>query len=897
MRTMTTPSTARRRGTLQRSFVPLREIANTVMTLDAPASPEKETACSVLEVQGVNYLLKSEAEQHLLNDIFRVVLASLSFPLHVLVRIQPVTLETGLATYRPNEEGDPQWNVHARAYTSFVEELAAQRTLMQRRFYIIVPAGQTVAEENGDGTALPLHGLFRGIRRRRTEVAEARAQTLERLEQRCRELRRQLVAMGLAVRRLDDHELLELEYSMLSGARAQRTPLLATWVEGVARPVITHTVPPTPLPVVFSSVPRPPEEKTNDSTHDTIGHTQPTTRATTRRSSARRRQAGATQAAYPPWRWPHLADVLAPSGILVTPSMLCVDAEWVQVLDVVALPRQVRPGWLNRLATLDVPVDLCFTYTPLPPAQTMRRLQRKRFETATTNELNRGKGKLAPSHHLAQSDIEGLMTRLAAGQDRLLEFSLRLLVRGESTHAVEQRAAQLRSILQSMLISARPCLFEQDKAFRSCLPHARNELRMVQAPLTMASHEASSTFPFLSHTLVQTQGVLEGITLEGHEPVLRDWWALDLRNANRLLVAPSGAGKSFKAKLDVLRSQLWYGQRQRSAAGPLRYQTLIVDLEREYQQVTGALAGQWVRIAPGTSHCLNPFDLPRPHPGQTGGEDVLAEKVAHLQALLEILLAEGADPSHRRLSQTEKGVLDRVLFACYARKGITRDPATQRREPPVLHDLYAVLCEQTQQEAASLAQRLHRFVDGSLAGLFTGQTTVTLDTHPVVCFDIRDLSADLRPIALFLIASSVWNLSITTPLPRQFVVDELLTLYQYAEGKHFLESLFQRARKHYLSVVGITQYPKILLDSTIPSNCATTMVLAQELVSLPLVREIFQLSEPEVQAVRSFAKGEALLLSGDTRVTVRFEASEHEYALCTSDPADLADTEEHQSAE
>jgi len=134
--------------------------------------------------------------------------------------------------------------------------------------------------------------------------------------------------------------------------------------------------------------------------------------------------------------------------------MLFMDSEWTQVMDVFALPRRVIPGWFNRLASLDVPVDICFYYTPLSTASTMRRLQRKHFEAATTNEMNSERGKLQPANRIAQSDIEDLMNRIVAGQDRFLEFSMYLMVRGETKREVQDRAARIRSSLQSMLLIA-----------------------------------------------------------------------------------------------------------------------------------------------------------------------------------------------------------------------------------------------------------------------------------------------------------------------------------------------------------------------------------------------------------------------------------------------------------
>ena len=837
-------------GQVQKSFVPVRECREDSLMLGTPTRPE---VCAVLEIGGINYTLKSPEEQRLANDVFRVLLASLSYPIQVIMRIQPFALESYLAHFQPAPHTQDTWAHLAREYQAFLKDYSEHHPLIQRRFYVVVPSIQMEPEASSHLQQF-WHTL--GLTRRLTaHRQEQLTEAVERLQLRCQELTRQLTAMGLAVRRLRQKELLELEYSMLTQARARRDPLHQEWIEGLATPYLQHQEPPTSLPFVF------------ERHEETAAH--------------RKRNKPHTHTQQESLRPSMLADLLAPAGVQITRDMLFVDSEWIQILDVVSFPRRVSAGWLNRLATLDVPVDLCLYYHPVASDIALRRLQRTRFETATTNLGNVQKGKLHAQSQVIQSDVEDLMTRIAAGKDRLLECSFSVLIRGETRREVAHRAAQVRTFLAGMLLQCRPCLFEQAQAFRSFLPHGRDELRATRVPLAMGAHEASSTFPFHTHTLLNQKGILEGITLQGNEPVINEWWSPRQHNANRLIVAPSGAGKSFKAKLDTIRAHLWYARHGTSDA--LRYQTLIVDLSREYRRVTELLDGQWIRMASGTNHYLNPFDLPaRPNHGEYT-EDVLAEKIVHLHALLDIMLADRQEQdTSGSLSNSEKGLLDQALFACYERKGITRDPATHHLEPPLLADLYAILCEEA--ETKSLAQRLHRFVSGSLAGLFTGHTTITLEAKPVVCFDIRDMPEQWRPIALFLISTYVWNLSHANPMPRQFIIDELLTLYEYEEGKQFLEALFQRARKHSLSVVGIVQDPKRLLDSTIPTNCATAIVMKQEAPSLPLVSAIFHLSETEISLVSSFKRGEALLLIGAARFAARFEASSGEYTYCATDP-------------
>src|SRR5579859_1441003 len=311
--------------------------------------------------------------------------------------------------------------------------------------------------------------------------------------------------------------------------------------------------------------------------------------------------------------------------------------------------------------------------------------------------------------------------------------------------------------------------------------------------------------------------------------------------------------------------------------------------------MTAALGGQIIRLAPGSSHHLNPLDLPHQglhqghdsvHPSMHG--DRLADHVQRLHALFALMLSDRVKDEAGKLTSHEKGLLDRALYEAYRRVGITVDEQTHRRAAPLMRDLYAVLesgvCGQ---DTTGLAIRLRRYVDGSLAGLFAGPTNIALE-NAVIVFDIHDLETELRPIGLFLVANFVWTTSFQSSIPRQLIVDEAATLYQYESGAVFLEDLVRRARKHYLGVTIISQHPAIFRESAIPANCATHILMRQDSTSLDLIRQMFKLSSREVQLIRRLPIGEGLLIACDKRLHVRFEASELEHILATTDPRELA---------
>src|SRR5262249_43980084 len=143
--------------------------------------------------------------------------------------------------------------------------------------------------------------------------------------------------------------------------------------------------------------------------------------------------------------------------------------------------------------------------------------------------------------------------------------------------------------------------------------------------------------------------------------------------------------------------------------GPLPFQCIVVDIEREFRRHTLARGGQWIRLAPGTKQCINPFDLPQTHRSHQYVEYSLADKIADLQALLDVMLAEHDAAGRGRLSNQEKGLLDKALYEVYKRCGITDDPTTHDRTPPLMGDLYALLVNEVcGADTTQLHARLHR---------------------------------------------------------------------------------------------------------------------------------------------------------------------------------------------
>jgi conjugal transfer ATP-binding protein TraC len=569
-----------------------------------------------------------------------------------------------------------------------------------------------------------------------------------------------------------------------------------------------------------------------------------------------------------------LVDLVAPAAVEVARDHLRLEYQYARVLAVVGYPRVVSAGWLRPLLDFEQPIEVCLHVHPLETAAIVKMLGHKLVQLQSSRLLDERGGRLAdPEREVAFEDAERLRDALQRGEERVFSVSLYILLRAGSLRALDDLTRRVESTLDGMLAHSRVAILEQARGFQACLPEGCDDLLVYR---NLDTSSLATTFPLAAGSLSMERGVLYGVATRTQSPVIVDPFDAGLENANMAVFAMAGAGKSYFVKLTALRNLL---------AG---VDFLIIDPEDEYRALCAAVGGQYVRFASSSPHRLNPFDLPPPG-RDAAGRDGLAEHVASLIGLLEVMLAEPG----RGLNTYERGILDRALYDTYAAAGITEDPATHARPAPLLRDLYRALEATPGEVAASLGARLRRFVGGSLAsGLFAGPTNVALDRRLVV-FNIQQLEEELRPLAIHLIAGFVWNQVQHERRPRLLVIDEAWTLLRYPEGGAFISAMARRARKYYLGLVTITQDVADFLASdhgrAVLVNAAVKLLLKQDSTTIEPIVEAFHLTPEERHYLLGAGKGEGLLFARGERVPLTIEASRAEHRLATTAPRELAE--------
>lgn len=551
---------------------------------------------------------------------------------------------------------------------------------------------------------------------------------------------------------------------------------------------------------------------------------------------------------------------------------LLLDGRYVRILALTEYPRYVHPNWLGRLVDFDQPLELSLHLEPLESAATIRSLTHKLVEFQSSRLLDARGGKIASAEReVAYEDVERLRDALQRGEERVFSASLYLCLRTPTLAALDDLTRRVEAALGGMLASSRPALYEMLPGFLSCLPAGQDHLGRCR---NLDTTSAATMIPFTSSHLSMERGILYGLSVHNNSLVIFDPFSRELENANKVVFAKSGAGKSYACKVEALRALM------------LGIEYYVIDPEDEYRRVCEAVGGQYVRLAGSSPHRINPFDLPQVTARDEGARDPLAERVIALQGLLGLMLADRGST----LGQREKGALDAALHETYQRAGISRDPRSHVRPAPVLRDLYTILREKG--DAYGLADRLERYVDGSLGQVFSSPTSVDLD-RPFVVFNVRDLEPELRPLGVYLIADYIWRQVRTSRRPRMLLIDEAWSLMQHEEGARFLSSMSRQARKHYLGLTTVTQDVEDFLATpeghTVLANSSVQLLMRQDSSTIDVVSQTFRLSAGEREFLLSCHKGEGLFFARGNHIALRVEASPMEHALVTTDPAELAE--------
>ncbi len=566
-----------------------------------------------------------------------------------------------------------------------------------------------------------------------------------------------------------------------------------------------------------------------------------------------------------------LRDLIAPAALKFSGSYFELNGKFGRSFFVLAYPRFLSTNWLSFVINAEGALDVSMFIYPIDSATILKKLKSKVGEIGSQMSMNQEKGSVRdPMLETAYKDVEGLRDQLMQGTEKYFRFALYFTIYADDLKELDKNSATLESSLGAKLVVTKRAVLQTQDGLNSTLPLGMD---LLDVGNNMNTSPLSTCFPFVSSDLTTNDGILYGINRHNNSLILFDRFAME--NANSVIFAKSGAGKSYAVKLEVLRSLM------------MGTEVIIIDPENEYKHLAEAVGGTYLNVSLNSESRINPFDLPVAIEGEQNSE-VLRSAVVNLLGMFNLMLG--------KLNPTEEAIMDKAIWQTYAKKDITPDLADFRgAEMPTMNDLVEILSGTV--GAESLVQRLGKYTEGTFAGLFNQPTNVVLNNQLVV-FSIRDLEEELRPIAMYIVLNYIWNVVRSELKRRILAVDEAWILMQHEDSARFLFGIAKRGRKYYLGLSTITQDVVDFMSSPygkpIVTNSSIQLLLKQSPAAINVIAETFYLTEGEKYLLLESEVGEGIFFAGLKHAAIKIYASYVEDQIITTDPKQLLEIQESQ---
>ena len=599
---------------------------------------------------------------------------------------------------------------------------------------------------------------------------------------------------------------------------------------------------------------------------------------------------------------PHIrmAHFIAPRGIDLTHrNYIIMDGLYYSFLYIKGngYPNKVRAGWMSSLINAGEGIDVDVF---------LRRENRSKTidKVAQRIRLNRTKLK---SMQDTSTDYEELAGSIQAGyfikqgianyNEDLFYMSVFVTVSARTYEELMWRKQQMTDMLKSMDMYVSDCSFQQEDALRTVMPFLQISPKLEKkSKRNVLTSGAASTYMFTSFEMSDDTGVLLGINRHNNSLCIVDLFDTKKnKNANLNLLGTSGAGKTFTMQLLALRMRM---------RGIQCY--IIAPIKgHEFRRACNRIGGQFIKIAPGSPHCINIMEIRHTISPEmelideldySEMDSLLAQKIQQLMIFFSLLIPD--------MTNEEEQMLDEALIRTYGKFGITHDNDSvyadrnavppKMKAMPILGDLHEEL--QKNEMTKRIAVIVSRFVTGS-AQSFNQQTNVDLSNKYIV-LDLSELKGKLLPVGMMIALDYVWDkIKSDRTKKKAIMIDEIWQLIGAGSNRmaaEFCLEIFKVIRGFGGAAISATQdlsdffgledgrYGRAIIN-----NSKNKIILNLEPDEAEFVRDTLKLTKTEIRSITRFERGEALICSNNSKVPVIIKASKEEQEMITTDRAEL----------
>ena len=476
------------------------------------------------------------------------------------------------------------------------------------------------------------------------------------------------------------------------------------------------------------------------------------------------------------------------------------------------------------------------------------------------------------------NDAKYIRKEMQLNNEDLYFLYVYIIIYDTDLKKLEYYLNKIEGITQSKGIQTRRANFREEEVFLATLPFMENkEIIKEAARRNILTSGLLSTYPFISSTIFDSEGIFIGTNIYNNSMVFIDRYNTQkYKNANMCIFGTSGAGKSFYTKLLILRYKL------------LGIKQYIIDPDREYSNICKELEGTLIKIGPTSETYINVLEI-RKESIEEGEKGYLATKISKLIGFFNLIFGE--------LNEEEKALIEEKLIETYNRKNITFDDDTlykkdknkilkefkESKDMPILRDLYELLGEDERTKKFKI--KLIPFIEGSMK-FFNNYTNIEINNELIIA-DIYDLGEENIQYGMYLFTDIFWDkIKENRNEKKAIYLDEIWRLIGVTSNKNvasFIYKIFKTIRKYGGSSVAITQdisdifslengiYGKSILNN---SSIKTFFSLEEE--NIKILSEYTNLSEQEKVEIKSLKRGECLMFVGDDHILTKIESSEIE---------------------
>ena len=559
----------------------------------------------------------------------------------------------------------------------------------------------------------------------------------------------------------------------------------------------------------------------------------------------------------------YLKDTISPAFLKFHSDKLQINNLYAKTFFIYAYPNFLEWNWLSPIINWDVKFDMSLFVYPIDSWYIQKYLRKRLTQLNSERSINAEKGLINdPALEAQIQDVEELRAKLTRWEEKYFHLALYITIYAENPEKLTKIWKDVETMLSGRNVLQKQAFMRTEQAFISTGPFAIDDLWVYR---NMSTGGISTTFPFSSSTLSHDDGILYWVNTHNNSLILFDRFKVE--NANMVVFAKSGSGKSFAVKLEILRSLM------------LGTDVIVIDPENEYKALVDTVWGSYLDVSLNSEQRINPFDLPL---GLKDREekpwDLLRSAIISLIGLMGLMLW--------KLTATEESIMEKALITTYSLKWLTlENDDTTGKEMPIMKDLQDVL--ETMQWAWEIVKRLEKYTTGIFNWIFSQTTNIDLWEWLQV-FSVRDLSDIMRPIAMYVILNHIWNKVRSSNKKRLLVIDEAWNIMQHEDSAKFLFWLVKRARKYNLWVTTITQDVEDFAGSPygkpIITNSSIQLLLKQSSASIDVLQNIFKLTDQEKYILLNAAIWQWLFFAWMEHVGIQVIASFYEEKIITTDP-------------